>query len=553
MLSRFSAPRLDGQIAQETRALLGSAYPNLYTLDRARKRVADSLLESLGLDHGVGAGSTGEADLGVGLMSYQLQSVTRLDEVTASLRFTHAGQGLEGLVTIEVPCGPLTFVDVPARDTTITLNGDSIRVTPRLLSIVTTMAQLHAANRDIALLPSAFAAVEGVTPQSSSSTATAIALFGSLFGYPIESLYLWKDVGGTELVMRRVTSPEGDTTFEPSPLVKGAMEAKIVHLANIDVLGPTLGSLASLLQDRSVELWEGGRASLTDATSSRFKEVGVGLGKLTPLHPAFRVIATSSSSKSDWLNEEVSTLFGFVAPSPMTEAEERDIILRRSGCPEDRLSRLFAFTKRYRELSSDPTLGLEKGRRLGTRSLIRIAQRLAKYPADTDLRSLLERTLLVDFLPRSNRDLVRNCLGECGIYARGSEGAFQYVAPSFLADPRVEAGQLRFEDLNNEDTKSRFVDLPVFNAAQEGDAEGAESLIPSSGNFFDNPNQSLLLRDLGMDLQTEHILLLGNQGVGKNKIIDRLCELLRRPREYIQLSRDSTVNSILQIVQLEQG
>ena len=35
----------------------------------------------------------------------------------------------------------------------------------------------------------------------------------------------------------------------------------------------------------------------------------------------------------------------------------------------------------------------------------------------------------------------------------------------------------------------------------------------------------------------EHLLLVGNQGVGKNKIIDRFLQLLNRPREYIQLHR----------------
>lgn len=47
------------------------------------------------------------------------------------------------------------------------------------------------------------------------------------------------------------------------------------------------------------------------------------------------------------------------------------------------------------------------------------------------------------------------------------------------------------------------------------------------------------MRDIATDLEVlgEHILLLGNQGVGKNKIIDRLLQLLNRPREFIQLHR----------------
>ena len=37
----------------------------------------------------------------------------------------------------------------------------------------------------------------------------------------------------------------------------------------------------------------------------------------------------------------------------------------------------------------------------------------------------------------------------------------------------------------------------------------------------------------------EHLLLVGNQGVGKNKIVDRFLHLLNRPREYIQLHRSA--------------
>lgn len=40
------------------------------------------------------------------------------------------------------------------------------------------------------------------------------------------------------------------------------------------------------------------------------------------------------------------------------------------------------------------------------------------------------------------------------------------------------------------------------------------------------------------------MLLIGNQGVGKNKLADYFLQLLQLPREYIQLHRDSTVQSL---------
>ena len=44
----------------------------------------------------------------------------------------------------------------------------------------------------------------------------------------------------------------------------------------------------------------------------------------------------------------------------------------------------------------------------------------------------------------------------------------------------------------------------------------------------------------------EHLLLVGNQGVGKNKIADRFLQLLRLPREYIQLHRCVLISCAVQ-------
>jgi hypothetical protein len=41
--------------------------------------------------------------------------------------------------------------------------------------------------------------------------------------------------------------------------------------------------------------------------------------------------------------------------------------------------------------------------------------------------------------------------------------------------------------------------------------------------FFDNSIQTGLMRDIAVEMEIlgEHLILLGNQGVGKNKIMDR--------------------------------
>lgn len=42
----------------------------------------------------------------------------------------------------------------------------------------------------------------------------------------------------------------------------------------------------------------------------------------------------------------------------------------------------------------------------------------------------------------------------------------------------------------------------------------------------------------------DHILLIGSQGTGKNKLTDKFLEKLQLPRQYIQLHRDTTVQSL---------
>ncbi len=72
-------------------------------------------------------------------------------------------------------------------------------------------------------------------------------------------------------------------------------------------------------------------------------------------------------------------------------------------------------------------------------------------------------------------------------------------------------------------------------------APDVETKIPETLFYDTRQNVSSMEAMLQDFLVGEHLLLVGNQGVGKNKLIDRLLSLLRRPREYIQLHRDTTV------------
>ena len=50
--------------------------------------------------------------------------------------------------------------------------------------------------------------------------------------------------------------------------------------------------------------------------------------------------------------------------------------------------------------------------------------------------------------------------------------------------------------------------------------------------FFDVPGHTRALEALLKDFVLgEHLLLVGNQGVGKNRLVDRMLQLMRRERE----------------------
>lgn len=571
------------ETSPSTLAVLSSAYPQVFGLDQEKRKTLDSLLGQLQIHEDQGEGADQTTLSATGFMGYLVDDIERVSPASVKITFAHVA-GSAPSVSIEAPCGALDLAPVPRLGDT-TFLGEQLIVTPRVLSIYSRLLQLHALGRDICLVPankapapdkagaaSASDPLAAAAHQPSSSTTTCIGLMAATLGYAFESVWLWKDLGGGELLMRRSTSKDGSTTWEPAPLVRGAMQGKLIHLAGVDVLGPTLGSLARLLQDRELELWNGAR--LTEAeqvtsslesepsTADLLRGPSIAPGEIVPIQPNFRVVATAPKA-TGWLDEEASTLFAICSTRAMDEDEERHIVLSRVGLsePTSDMKRLFQFVNRYRSLSADPNLGLSKSRRLGTRQVIRMASRLGRWQEDCDLHGLIWRSLLVDFLPITVREVIANLLTECGIFKPGTEGAFQFVPRLWIGDPQIVApsdgdgaGVLEFSASDGTDREYPVRSIPRYDVDRL-DPQG-KTLIPDlGGSFYNNAQQSGLIRSFAEDLVllNEHLLLMGSQGTGKNKIIDRTLELLGRPREYIQMNRDSTVAGLLQQIALEKG
>lgn len=108
-------------------------------------------------------------------------------------------------------------------------------------------------------------------------------------------------------------------------------------------------------------------------------------------------------------------MFFAVISHPMS-VEEESALLLATGCSSSAVSSLIKFATKYREnMSTNTTV---KNRKLGTRTLVRIARRIAKFPWDDDLHLFISRAVLAEFLPPAERLNLIELLEEAGIQNR---------------------------------------------------------------------------------------------------------------------------------------
>ena len=159
---------------------------------------------------------------------------------------------------------------------------------------------------------------------------------------------------------------------------------------------------------------------------------------------------------------------------------------------------------------------------LSTRQLLRLARRAAADPAAITV--LVHRMCLSPFMPPTVRASFVAMLERGGLPA--------HEARAGSGEPRVvltHAGG--YLDIGG--VRTRLV------------PPSRPELVPNIR--FENIQAHLvLLREMLRDLVEGErwLLLIGNQGTGKNKLADRLLQLLGRERQYVQLNRDTTIQSL---------
>ncbi|XP_074047842.1 von Willebrand factor A domain-containing protein 8 [Macrotis lagotis] len=357
--------------------------------------------------------------------------------------------------------------------------------------------------------------------------------FADTLGYDIEPIMLYQDMTARDLVQQRYTLPNGDTAWRSSSLVTAALEGKLVLLDGIHrVNAGTLAVLQRLIHDRELTLYDGSRLLREDRYQRLKDELQLSDEQLKkrfiyPIHPSFRIIALAEppvigSSTQQWLGPEFLTLFFFHHMKPLIRSEEMEVIKEMVlSIPQDAVEKLLSFTHKLRE-TQDPT-AQSLAASLSTRQLLRIVRRLSKYP-DESLHRAVNKACLSRFLPSLAQSALEKNLLDAGIE----------TIPDTHPEPEpkdykceIKSGSLKIGDIS----------IPVHNTN--------EKMKVPDVLFYENFQHMILMEDMLKDfLLGEHLLLVGNQGVGKNKIVDRFLHLLNRPREYIQLHRDTTVQTL---------
>ncbi|KAK2840347.1 hypothetical protein Q5P01_014087 [Channa striata] len=361
--------------------------------------------------------------------------------------------------------------------------------------------------------------------------------FAEMLGYSIEPVMLYQDMTARDLLQQRYTLPNGDTAWRPSPLVTAAIEGKLLLLDGIHRVNlGTLAVLSRLLHDRELDLYDGSKLLRWDRYQQlkerlQFSDQQLHERSIFPIHPSFRVLALAEppivgastgggSRDQQWLGPELLTMFLYHRVAPLAKAEEMDLIQGLTpNVPKEAAEQLLHLTHNLRK-TNDPT-AQSLASSLSTRQLLRICRRLSRYPNES-IAHAVNKACLSRFLPSLARASLEKSLANCHIQDPPEPAGHTHDYTCSVTDGVLTIGS---------------VSAPIYHPN--------EKMKVPDVLFYDNPQHMMVMEDMMKDfLLGEHLLLVGNQGVGKNKIVDRFLHLLNRPREYLQLHRDTTVQTL---------
>jgi hypothetical protein len=165
---------------------------------------------------------------------------------------------------------------------------------------------------------------------------------------------------------------------------------------------------------------------------------------------------------------------------------------------------------------------------LSLRQLVRVCNYVS-YFGESRIGNFLSRVMMLSVIPDKLRLSILNTISQCGFSS----------TPRSSSVPSIE--------IHGSNVRIGSISLPR-------NVPKHPELIPRV-LFFEIPNHIWHLHDLMSDIFAgeRYLLLIGTQGVGKNKLVDRLLELLQLEREYMQLHRDTSISQLTSTPSLENG
>lgn len=179
----------------------------------------------------------------------------------------------------------------------------------------------------------------------------------------------------------------------------------------------------------------------------------------------------------------------------------------------------------------------------------------------TEVMEAISSTFLVPYLPSVVAKRFRASMQEYGLMPSASDGdgaeanSVNFSVPGLFGKPPVvddAANTLTIGDITVSRPPTASVGAPekVPHPLYYDNAYHTSQLYRLLRTFRAGDDNSV---SKAGECGIPSYLLIGNQGVGKNKVIDRFMELTNSEREYIQLHRDTTIQSLTQIPSLLHG
>eukprot|EP00301_Raphidiophrys_heterophryoidea_P006912 c12743_g1_i1.p1 GENE.c12743_g1_i1~~c12743_g1_i1.p1 ORF type:complete len:1447 (+),score=378.72 c12743_g1_i1:119-4342(+) len=359
----------------------------------------------------------------------------------------------------------------------------------------------------------------------------AIREIARLLGYQTRSVFCFKDMGVRDFLQRRSTDAVGNTTWEDSSLLDAIVNGHIAVLDGIDRVPPPVlfSAIHQLALDRCCVLPDGRRV-ISHAHHEFLLSQGIAPSRpILVCHPNFRILATAHppTTSNPYLTHHTLTLFTFrEVTAPNTLADISSILGNATGPNVCASLARFADAIRISALQ-EPLL---QPLLLSTRQLRHVYRYVLLQAVPENQR--------VTFIPTAVKRAY-------SAYLRYLPPALQVAVHNMLmhscGNPKLQPEDT---DANPVQIQQQDGNLIVGDVSCPITNPEAPELVPNIV-FYDMAHQLLVLREMLRDwVCGQHLLLVGPQGVGKNKLADRMLQLLGREREYIQLHRDTTLQTL---------